>query len=161
MSYAWTFGDGQSGSGSTVSHTYTSVGSFTAELRVTDNSGMSTTRSVVITVDPVVAAPTMRVTDIAMSVSVNRSGRAQASARVSVRDANGQAVPGATVKGRWSGLVSRNSTVSSGNDGSANFTSPNTRTASGSFVFTVTSVTLAGYEYTPADNTETSDSIAR
>lgn len=39
LSYAWTFGDGESGTGATVSHTYTAPGSYTATLVVTDSRG--------------------------------------------------------------------------------------------------------------------------
>ena len=38
-SYAWTFGDGATGSGKTAAHTYTAAGTFTATLTVTDNLG--------------------------------------------------------------------------------------------------------------------------
>jgi subtilisin family serine protease len=41
--YAWNFGDGQSGSGQTVEHTYTSAGAFTASLTVTDDQGATAT----------------------------------------------------------------------------------------------------------------------
>jgi len=46
VTYHWDFGDGQSGSGESVSHAYTLVGIFYARLTVTDNSGAraSTTR---------------------------------------------------------------------------------------------------------------------
>jgi len=37
--YSWNFGDGSSGSGRVVTHTYNSGGSFTARLTVTDNEG--------------------------------------------------------------------------------------------------------------------------
>jgi PKD repeat protein len=37
--YAWDFGDGTSGSGTTPSHTYTAGGTFTVTLRVTDSVG--------------------------------------------------------------------------------------------------------------------------
>jgi uncharacterized repeat protein (TIGR02543 family) len=47
-SYTWTFGDTSSGSGPTVSHTYGSSGQFTAALKVTDNSGATSSTSVVI-----------------------------------------------------------------------------------------------------------------
>ncbi|MBN1859368.1 PKD domain-containing protein, partial [Candidatus Bipolaricaulota bacterium] len=39
VSYAWTFGDGATASGSTATHTYTSSGNFTATLVVTDDDG--------------------------------------------------------------------------------------------------------------------------
>ena len=38
-SYAWNFGDGGTGAGKTIAHTYTAAGSFTATLTVTDNGG--------------------------------------------------------------------------------------------------------------------------
>ena len=58
-SYAWTFGDGGTGSGATASHTYQNPGSFTAVLKVTDNQGATGTASVAISVaaNPTVNAP--------------------------------------------------------------------------------------------------------
>ncbi|HED52007.1 MAG TPA: PKD domain-containing protein, partial [Gammaproteobacteria bacterium] len=44
-SYAWDFGDGGSASGETVSHTYTTAGTFTITLTVTDDDGDSDTAS--------------------------------------------------------------------------------------------------------------------
>jgi PKD repeat protein len=43
--YAWDFGDGNTGSGSTVDHTYASAGSRTVNLTVTDNDGGTGTKS--------------------------------------------------------------------------------------------------------------------
>jgi uncharacterized repeat protein (TIGR02543 family) len=43
--YAWSFGDGASGSGQTATHTYARGGSYTATLTVTDNSGATTVNS--------------------------------------------------------------------------------------------------------------------
>src|SRR5262249_8427288 len=57
-SYAWNFGDGSTGSGVTVSHTYTNGGAFTATLTVTDNLGASASTTQGITVSPfVINAP--------------------------------------------------------------------------------------------------------
>lgn len=49
-SYAWKFGDGASGTGQTVSHTYTELGTYSVELTITDNNGAtdSATRTVVV-----------------------------------------------------------------------------------------------------------------
>jgi PKD repeat protein len=54
VSYSWDFGDGTPGaSGATVSHTYTSPGTYSAALTVVDNNGASDTDTVVISVaDP-------------------------------------------------------------------------------------------------------------
>jgi len=59
-SYAWQFGDGGTGSGKTIAHTYSAAGSFTATLKVTDNGGATATSSKTINVTgaAVPAAPT-------------------------------------------------------------------------------------------------------
>ncbi len=49
-SYAWDFGDGATGNGSTISHEYTMVGVFSAELTLTDDDGDTSTHSVTINV---------------------------------------------------------------------------------------------------------------
>ncbi|HSR53629.1 MAG TPA: PKD domain-containing protein [Acidobacteriota bacterium] len=48
--YAWNFGDGNSGSGPTVSHTYASGGDFTVTLTVTDDGGASDSDSQLVSV---------------------------------------------------------------------------------------------------------------
>jgi glucose/arabinose dehydrogenase len=70
LKYSWDLnGDGQFGdaTGSTASHTYTTNGTYTASLRVTDDQGASNTTSVKITVGntppvPVITAPTASLT---------------------------------------------------------------------------------------------------
>ena len=52
VSYAWTFGDGASGSGATPSHTYPAAGNYTAQLTVTDNQNATGTTTVAIAVSP-------------------------------------------------------------------------------------------------------------
>ncbi len=50
VSYSWDFGDGNSASGSTSSHSFASAGDYTVSLTVTDNDGASDTSSQTITV---------------------------------------------------------------------------------------------------------------
>lgn len=162
VSYAWAFGDGATATGVSASHTYSNPGSYSAQLQVTDNGGLTASSSVTITVDPVVVVPTMRVADIAMGLTVgSRNGNGQASAAVKVVDANGLAVSGVTVTGNWSGIVSRSGTsATTDSSGVARFNSPVTK-RTGTFVFTVTGASRSGYTYAPLTNTETSDSITR
>ncbi|MEJ2395262.1 MAG: PKD domain-containing protein [Candidatus Thiodiazotropha sp.] len=50
VSYAWDFGDGASGSGVMVSHTYTATGTYNVTLIVTDDAGDSTTDTAEVTI---------------------------------------------------------------------------------------------------------------
>ena len=159
--HAWTFGDGGTATGATASRSYGTPGSYTVQLTVTDNAGLTAATSVTITVDAPVAVPTMRVADIAMGLQAGLLGAASGTAAVKVLDANGAPVPSATVRGNWSGLVSAiGQSAITDSTGVARFTSTPSRQR-GTFVFTVTGVSRSGSSYTPAANTETSDSIQR
>lgn len=159
VGYAWTFGDGTSAAGAAATKVYGSVGTYTAQLTVTDNSGLTALKTVTITVNPAVTLVPLGVGNIAMSVR-NQGNGGRATAVVTVRDNAGRVVPGATVSGTWSGLVTGSASVVTGSTGNATFNSATTRSR-GTFIFTVTGITLAGYTYTPALNVETSDSISR
>ena len=50
-SWSWSFGDGTTGGGATTSHVYSTAGTFTAALTVTDNEGASSTTSTPIVVN--------------------------------------------------------------------------------------------------------------
>jgi serine protease len=52
-SYGWNFGDGLSGSGAVVSHSYGATGTFTVDLTVTDGGGNTDTESKSVTVSSV------------------------------------------------------------------------------------------------------------
>lgn len=55
--YAWSFGDGASGTGVTPRHTYAAAGTYTATLTVTDNEGATSSTTTTVTVAPVVNQP--------------------------------------------------------------------------------------------------------
>ncbi len=79
ISYSWTFGDGSTGSGHTVTHSYSTAATYTVKLNVTDNSGSTAVASAVITVQD--RPPTVSFTPSATgslvagaSVSFNTTG---------------------------------------------------------------------------------------
>jgi PKD repeat protein len=57
VSYAWDFGDGTTGSGATVSHTYVSAGTYTVKLTVTDDGGATGTTTTTVSVAPPANVP--------------------------------------------------------------------------------------------------------
>lgn len=74
VSWAWQFGDGATGSGSTVSHTYASAGTYSAVLTVTDDGGLTSVTTLTITVNAN-RAPTASFTLSAnrLTITVNAS----------------------------------------------------------------------------------------
>jgi len=56
--FAWNLGDGTTSSQSSVNHTYTSAGSYTASLTVTDSHGVTSQASVQLTVYPALSIST-------------------------------------------------------------------------------------------------------
>lgn len=156
LSYFWDFGDGSTSTDSNPTHVYAS-GSHVATLVVTDVTGATDTAQVSINVTP--AIQSMHVSNIAMALTV-KSSTAQASATATVLDASGSPVPGATVTGTWSGLVKGSSSGVTGAGGTVKLNSPTSRKR-GTFTFTITGITLPGYTYDSAANSETSDFIVR
>lgn len=157
LSYDWDFGDGSTATTANPSHTYTAAGTYTASLRVGDPGGSSDTA--LITINVTAAASMLHVGNITMAMTVKR-GVAQATATVSVLDANGKPISGATVRGAWTGPVTGTSSGITGSTGTVKLTSQSTK-KTGNFTFTVTGVSLPGYVYSSSQNVETSDSISR
>lgn len=71
-SYRWTFGDGASGSGSNVSHAYSTAGSYGVQLTVTDETGQSNTSSATSVTVGSPPAPTAAFTSSPTAPSVNQ-----------------------------------------------------------------------------------------
>lgn len=72
LSYLWNFGDGTSGSGAYVSHTY-KAGSFTATLTVTDDNGATATKAVTISSQAPVATTDTTLPSVTLTSPVNGS----------------------------------------------------------------------------------------
>lgn len=161
VAYEWNFGDGSPVvSGPTANHSYTNAGNYTATLKVTDNGGLTSFKSLAISALAPAPVNTVAVADIAMSVLWISNSRALARADVKVVDAGNKPVQGATVTAAWSGLVTGSVSGVTGSTGIVTFWSP-TSASSGTFRLGVTGVSLSGYTYDSSQNVETSDAITR
>ncbi|MDH4396627.1 MAG: PKD domain-containing protein [Limnobacter sp.] len=159
VSYDWDFGDGTTGTGATVSKTYNAAGDFTAALVVTDNGGLRSGQSTtaIKTTSPV-TIKTMSVGSLIVQGFRSNKNFKYASATVKVVDANGAPLPGVSIGGSWSGVVSGNLTAITDSNGTAVLKSLNTR-SSGTATFTVKSVTGQNYTYDSNKNVMTSASV--
>jgi len=157
VSYAWDFGDGTTSTEANPVKTYSSAGTYTVTLTVTDNSGLTGSTSAAVTVQQNQIVEIF-VNNITMSLV--KSGRnTAAQAVITVYDKNGAPRSGVTVSGSWSGLVTGNVTGTTNSSGQVAFTSSSTKNK-GTFTFTVTNLSASGYTYNSTLNKETSDSIS-
>jgi len=78
---------------------------------------------------------------------------------VTIVDADGDSVEGATVYGSWSGLTDGTDFGTTDTNGKIALDSDAVKNADGTFTFTVTDVVLDGWMYDSRANVETSDSI--
>ncbi len=128
---------------------YTGTDSLTYEAY--DGTTLSNETTVTITVGP--AGPTA-ILSVAMSRSTSKTYW-KATAAVTVKDAAGKAIGGATLAGHWSGLATGNVTGTTNSKGKVSFTSASIRT-SGTAKFTTDTVTKNGQSYTLTGQTSAS-----
>ncbi|WP_377703952.1 PKD domain-containing protein [Pseudoduganella sp. UC29_71] len=159
VSYEWNFGDGTPlASGVTASHVYNAGGSYTASLKVTNSAGFSGSSTVVITATT--AQPKVYASGITMALVAPNRQQGYAQATVTVKDSSGKLIPNATVSGTWSGIVSGAASGVTNASGAATINSASSK-KSGTFKFTITGITAAGYTYDASLNTMSSNAISR
>ena len=69
--YAWAFGDGRSGSGQVVNHTYAATGTFTAIVTASNNSSLLTATTAVTVLTPILSGPPNPAISLLKTVSAN------------------------------------------------------------------------------------------
>lgn len=160
VSYAWNFGDGATGSGITPTHTYTSTGNKIVTLTVTDNQGATDSDTAIIVVNSVVQ-PKLHISLIDMFLISGR-GKVRAKAEITVVDNNDSTLSGVSVRGHWDGLTFDSDVKITDSVGIATiFSDYIKKKKSGTFTFTIDSITKTGYIYDSSKNIKTSDSISR
>ncbi len=144
LSYAWDFGDGTTGSGMEVSHTYTLAGNYTAHLTVTDAAGASDEASTTVTVTQ---PANLTLVSSAVTLSARLRGTTlTATGNVVVKNGLGQPVQGAVVTATWSkpGGVTLTQTATSNQTGTARFSTSGQR---GTYTLTVGGISKSGYAF--------------
>lgn len=101
--------------------------------------------------------PSVYVSELSME-GIQMGGFYFGRSSVHVKDSEGASIPGAVVKGQWSGSVSQLADAITGSDGTSIFASPGLSTG-GVFNFTVYDIVKDGYFYNSALNIENSDTI--
>jgi hypothetical protein len=145
-SYDWDFGDGNTGSGVTTSHTYASYGvPYTVSLTVTDNEGAVSTNSAseTITLTEPVDATTMTVASVFVETVNVGGGSKSPRATVVIQDDQGNPVAAMNVSGTFTGDAAGIDTRTTNSSGSVVLTSPNSKKGKVNFTFCVTDVSGA------------------
>jgi subtilisin family serine protease len=159
-SFQWSFGDGSTATGATVSHTYAAAGVYTATLTVTDNKGATAQDAAMVTV-AALASSKIHVADVSAVIKDQfRGWKTWAEVSVKVVDAAGSPVAGVTVSGQWSNATTSAASATTDASGVARFASEVLRRppAGTTFTFTVTNLQKSGYEYDAASDVEKSAS---
>jgi large repetitive protein len=144
-SYAWSFGDGTTGSGATAARTYAAGGTYTVTLTVTDNGGAKSTHVHDVTVTP----PAMHVGDLD-GASTSQQSRWTATVTVTVHDSTHAPVANAVVSGSWNDGGTGSCTTTS--SGQCAVSRSGIRKTAASVSFSVTNVARAPFVYTPTSN---------
>ncbi len=149
VSYSWSFGDGSNGSGETTTHTYDDAGEYTITLTVTDNDGDTDTD--VADVEATNEPPPVHVHNLTANPEQLEGDKWKAQVRITIYDANEEAVEGAVVTGVFGAGSVRSCTT--GANGKCQV-KRNVNDTTSNISFTVTDVVPpAGYaEYDPAAN---------
>lgn len=108
VSYYWDLGDGNTSSGATPEHAYSTAGNYTATLTVKDDKNDVGTDTATVEVINPASENTVSITRVDVTVSNRTEGRytyVSATAQVTIVDRNNNPIEDATVSGSWSGAT--------------------------------------------------------
>lgn len=125
--YSWDFGDGTTGNGLSVSHTYSTAGDYTVTLTVTDNGGLNDTDTKLLTVSNGGGEPvSIHVQSVVASTQGAGQGNKYGTATITVLDNLGNPVSGVNVSGTFSGTFNEVASGVTNANGSVTLTTSST-----------------------------------
>ncbi len=163
--YLWDFGDGTNSTLANPTHVYATAGNYTATLLVTDNSngtGSATTAPIKVkAVDNVTKSVNVLSVSVTWVKSTYTTGYFLAT--IKVGDVNEKPISNVVVSVTSSGLTSGSTTATTNAQGIVTIKSPIlSSSATGTETFTVTNLSLNGYQlYNAGNDTVSSGSLTR
>ena len=161
--YLWDFGDGTNSTLANPTHVYTTPGTYTATLLVTDNSnGTGSYTHAPITVKAISSTKAVNVLSVSVAWVKSTFTTGYFVATIKVGDQNEKPISNAVVSVTSSGLASGTATATTNAQGVVTIKSPvMSSTLTGTETFTVTNVVLSGYPYDSTKNTVSAGSLSR
>jgi hypothetical protein len=149
LTYAWNFGDGNTGSNVSTTHTYAAEGTYIVSLVVTDDAGASGSTSQQITLGSG-STPRLHVGDLDGNGDFFRKDRWSATVSIGIHSDDHVLIEGATVTGIWN--TGRIMSCSTSSNGTCSITLTNIKTSDPIVTFTVTDINAPGWVYDASVN---------
>lgn len=146
-SYDWDFGDGNTATGGTVSHTYANGDTYTVALTVTDDDGATNSTAQDVTVQESGSPSELFVDSIVAEAQNEGRGNKRGMATVTIVDGQGTAASEVTVGGYFTGTFNDPASGTTGSDGSVTFSTSTAARGGVTVDFCVDSVVKDGYEW--------------